>query len=68
MTLTRNQTTCPRYNTSTPGVGIALGRLNGNSSSLYAPITVGVFRIYDRQLTQAEVLNNYNAQKSRFGL
>jgi hypothetical protein len=68
LTLTRGQTTGPRYNTSTPGVGIALGRLNGNASSLYAPITVGTFRIYDRQLTQGEVLNNYNAQKSRFGL
>jgi len=68
LTLTRNQTTGPRYNTSTPGVGIALGRLNGNSNSFYAPITIGVFRIYDRQLTQGEVLNNYNAQKARFGL
>jgi hypothetical protein len=68
LTLTRSQTTGPRYNTSTPGVGIALGRINGDASSLYAPITVGTFRIYDRQLTQGEVLNNYNAQKSRFGL
>ena len=68
LTLTRAQTTGPRYNTSTAGVGIALGRINGDSNSNYAPITIGLFRIYSRQLSATEALQNYNATKGRFGL
>ena len=68
LTLTRAQTTGPRYNTSTAGVGIALGRPNGDANSNYAPITIGLFRIYSRQLSATEALQNYNATKSRFGL
>ena len=68
LTLTRSQTTGPRYNTSTSGVGIALGRINGDASGNNAPITMGCFRIYSRQLSTTEVIQNYNAQKSRFGL
>jgi len=29
---------------------------------------VGVFRLYDKELSSTEVLQNYNAQKGRFGL
>jgi hypothetical protein len=29
---------------------------------------LAIFRIYDKQLTTSEVLQNYNAHKSRFGL
>jgi hypothetical protein len=68
LTLTRSQTTGPRYNTSTPGVGIVLGRLSPDATGAYAPITIGLFRIYSRQLSSSEILQNYNATKNRFGL
>jgi hypothetical protein len=32
------------------------------------PMDLGSFRIYNRALTQQEILQNYNATKSRFGL
>ena len=68
LTLTRAQTTGPRYNTSTAGVGISLGRINGDANSNYAPITIGLFRIYSRPLSTTEVSQNYQSVKSRFGL
>jgi hypothetical protein len=50
------------YNTISP---IYLGRSKyGN----YAPCSIGNFKIYNRALTSTEILQNYNAQKSRFGL
>lgn len=64
----RGQTSGPRYNTSTAGKGIALGRLNQDAASYYGACKIGVARIYNRALTQGEVLQNYNAQRTRFGL
>jgi hypothetical protein len=44
----------------------------GNTSDLYGQywtkITYGTTQIYNRALTAQEVLQNYNAQKSKFGL
>jgi hypothetical protein len=37
-------------------------------AGLYANMTMGYARIYNRALTATEVLQNYNATKSRFGL
>jgi hypothetical protein len=34
----------------------------------YCDATIGIVRIYNRALTSSEVLQNYNAQKGRFGL
>lgn len=34
----------------------------------YANVSYGVYRLYDRVLTDTEILQNYNIQKSRFGL
>ena len=34
----------------------------------YCDATIGIVRIYNRALTSDEVLQNYNAQKGRFGL
>ena len=34
----------------------------------YSNLDMGVIRIYDRELTSDEVLQNFNAQKDRFGL
>jgi hypothetical protein len=68
LTLTRNQTTGPQYPTSTAGNGIAIGRINGNVSAYYAPITMGIFRVYSKALSATEVKQNFNAQRGRFGV
>jgi hypothetical protein len=46
------------------------GKISGwlLSNAWYQPMDLGSFRIYNRALTQQEVLQNYNATKSRFGL
>jgi hypothetical protein len=64
----RGQTTGPIYPTSTSGNGIAIGRISGSYDGYYGQMRMGVFRAYNRGLTQGEVLQNYNAQRSRFGL
>jgi len=45
---------------------LLIGRLA--YTNLYVNMTMGYARIYNRALTAAEVLQNYNATKSRFGL
>ena len=37
-------------------------------TQLFLPCAIGVIRIYNRALTAQEVSQNYNSQKSRFGL
>lgn len=54
------------FNTST--TGFSLGRINANASTMYAPIKVGVFKVYNRGLTADEVKQNFNALRGRFGL
>jgi hypothetical protein len=44
-----------------------IGRDNGSATSYFAG-NIAIFQLYNRQLTAAEVLQNYNATKSRFGL
>lgn len=45
---------------------LCIGSRNGNAN--YLPGTFGLFRIYAKELSSAEILQNYNAVKSRFGL
>jgi len=45
---------------------LCIGSRNGNAN--YLPGTFGLFRIYAKELSSAEILQNYNATKSRFGL
>ena len=68
LTKTRAVTTGPALNTSTAGVGTALGRLNGNSASFYAAVKIGLYRIYTRALSAAEVTQNFNELRGRYGL
>lgn len=68
LTKTRNATRTNQLNTSTNGIGICLGRINANSSSFHAPIDIGSFKVYDRALTSNEVQQNFNANRSRFGI
>jgi hypothetical protein len=46
------------------GLG-AIGTARG--SAFYTPMTCGVFKVYNRALTATEILQNYNATKSRYG-
>jgi hypothetical protein len=64
LTKTRNATIANQFNTSTAGV--CLGRISANASNFYSPINVATYKIYNRALTSAEVLQNYNAIKNRF--
>jgi hypothetical protein len=54
----------PNINTS----GIVLGRAGTTTNLYYSPINIPNFKIYSRVLTPTEVLQNYNATKSRFEL
>ena len=68
LTKTRAVTTGPALNTSTAGVGTALGRLNGNAASFYAAAKIGLYRIYTRALSATEVTQNFNAIRVRYGV
>jgi hypothetical protein len=59
LTKTRNATRTNQFNTSTNGVGVCLGRINGDSSNFQSPVTVSSFRVYNNALSQTEVLQNY---------
>ena len=45
---------------------LCIGSRNGAAN--YIPGTFGAFKIYNKVLTSAEILQNYNALKDRFGL
>jgi hypothetical protein len=47
---------------------LGVGRINNTSVSNYWSGNVALTQIYNRPLSSNEVLQNYNAQKSRFGL
>ena len=40
----------------------------GGQSIGYNEVDFGIMRMYNKPLSQSEILNNYNTQKSRFGL
>ena len=47
--------------------GFLLGKYHGNENE-YGTGTITLLLVYNRVLTDAEITQNYNAQKSRFGL
>ena len=63
LTVLRAESTAPNINSN----GIVLGKIH---STYGAPVNFGYANtiIYNRVLTASEVIQNYNAQKSRFGL
>ena len=67
LTKTRNATRTNQFNTSTNGVGVVLGRLNGNATDFHAPVDVSSFKVYTRALTASEIQQNFNALRGRFG-
>ena len=59
------------YNTSVPNITGNLTNpfyIGGNILGSYSDGNISQFLIYNRALSDAEVLQNYNATKSRFGL
>jgi len=68
LTVMRGTSHTPNLNTSTTGQGIVIGRVGATTNSYYAQGEVPIFKLYNRALTAAEVLQNFNATKSRFGL
>jgi hypothetical protein len=47
---------------------IGVRATSGSSAGAYLPGRIAVAKIYNRALSASEVLQNFNAQKSRFGL
>lgn len=47
-----------------------IGRISGwNANTNFAiPMNLSIFKMYNRSLTQAEIIRNYNATKTRFNL
>ena len=54
--------------TINPGLNSTDVLIGRDPSSIYFPGRVAIIRAYNRALSASEVLQNYNAQKSRFGL
>jgi hypothetical protein len=52
-------------NTST---GLYIGSYNNGEYAQYFDGKIGITRLYNRALTSTEVLNNYNVDKSKYGL
>jgi hypothetical protein len=64
LTINRGGSGTPNINAN----GIVLARAGALSNQYYYPANIANFKIYNRALPQAEVLQNYNATKQRFNL
>jgi len=64
LTINRGGSGTPNINTN----GIVLARAGTVENSYYSPIIIANFKIYNRVLSTDEVLQNYNATKTRFNL
>ena len=53
---------------SAPVGPFMMGRFYENTDNFYFPGKIAVGRFYNKVLNQTEITQNYNAQKSRFGL
>ena len=59
-----------RNNSSTVNIvdGLAIGRISDNVNSYYAPGDIAITKLYNLALSPDEVIQNFNAIKSRFNL
>lgn len=55
-------------NTFTITAPIEIGRYNRHCGYCYGEFKIGNYSVYNKPLTSDEMLRNFNAQKSRFGL
>jgi hypothetical protein len=64
---TLSQTVSGTFAFQNPPGNYAVGAF-GQNGSYYWPGNIPIHRYYNRVLTSAEILQNYNATKGRFGL
>lgn len=64
LTILRGGSGTPNINSN----GIVLGRAGINPTDYHSKINIAQFIIYDRMLSPTEVIQNYNALKSRFDI
>jgi hypothetical protein len=64
------QTLAQRLGTTgnAPGFGSNLRLCSWNAGGFYGNLQYGNLQVYNRALSQAEILQNFNTQKARFGL
>lgn len=55
------------FSSFTPSGKLKIGRRAFSTSSIFSG-SIGMVMVYNKVLTDSEILQNYNAQKSRFGL
>lgn len=65
-TVVRGSDHTPNLNTSSKG--ITLGRLSPSTNSYYAPGHVANAKFYSVSLSDVEILQNFSAQRGRFGV
>lgn len=68
LTKTREATRTNQFNTSTPGVGVCLGRINADAAVFHAPVDVGAFKVYSTALSATQVAQNFNALRTRYAI
>jgi hypothetical protein len=63
-------TTTVRNNSSTVNLrsSLTIGRLADNTNAYYAPGDIGVTQVFSKALSAAEVQQNFNALRGRYGL
>ena len=64
LTVIRNSGATPNVS----GSSLALGRVSPTENAYYGKPIIGNFMVYNKVLSPTEVLQNYNATKTRFGL
>ena len=60
-----------RGGTNTPTIGtegMILGRAGYSVNAYFAPVDIGFIAFYDRVLTTDEILLNFNAKRTRYGI
>jgi hypothetical protein len=55
-------------NTSPVAIATRLNTSGGSNSAIMFKGTVGIIRMYDTSLTSSQILQNFNADKSKYGL
>ena len=68
---TGNDLTTLRGGAGTPSIGtegMGIGRISHDRDQYYAPIDIGFWAIWDRVLTDTEIMQNFQAKRTRFGI
>jgi len=68
ISVVENFTMAAPFTSASVSSPIYLGRVDSGVDSFFTTGSMASFYIYNRALTQAEISQNYNAVKTRFGL